>query len=137
MNKLKFLKNKGISFIDVIVGTSLMIIVFLGIFGSYQLLLKTINQNQIKVIATAVANQQIEMIKNLSYESVGLKGGFPDGTLEASTTTVRNSIKFTIERRVDYVVDPADGISSPDDSCPNDYKKVEIKVSCRERSEAK
>lgn len=129
MNKFKFRKNKGISFIDVIVGTSLMVIVFLGIFGSFQLLLKTLNQNQVKVIATAIANQQIEIIKNLSYESVGIKGGFPNGVLDYSTTTVRNNIKFTIERRVDYVVDPADGISSPEDSCPNDYKKAEIKIS--------
>lgn len=129
MNKIKFRKNKGISFIDVLVGTSLLTIVFLGIFGSYQLLLKIVNQNQIKIIATAVATQQIEIIKNLPYESVGLKGGFPEGDLEISTTTVRNSINFTIERRVDYVVDQADGINSPDDSCPNDYKKVEIRVS--------
>ncbi|MCX6760928.1 MAG: carboxypeptidase-like regulatory domain-containing protein [Candidatus Nealsonbacteria bacterium] len=129
MNKIKFRKNKGISLIDVLVGTSLLVVVFLGIFGSYELLLKTLNQNQIRIVATAVASQQIEMIKNLSYESVGIRGGFPEGDLEASTTTVRNNINFTIERRVDYVVDPADGISSPDDSCPNDYKKAEIKVS--------
>lgn len=128
MNKFKFKKNKGISLIDVIVGTSLMLIIFLGIFATYQLLLKTINQNEIRIIATAVANQQIEIIKNLPYESVGIKGGFPDGILEQSTTTVRNNMNFIIERRVDYVIDSADGISLPNDSCPNDYKKAEVKV---------
>jgi len=42
---------------------------------------------------------------------------------------VFNNIQYKIERRVDFVVDSADGIAFPDDDCPNDYKKAEIKVS--------
>jgi type II secretory pathway pseudopilin PulG len=129
MRKLKLQKNKGLSLVEVLVGTSLMLIVFMGIFGAYQLGLKTVGQSQRKVIATSVANQQIEMMKNLPYESVGVMGGFPDGVLEAATSTIRNGIAFTIEKRVDYVVDPTDGVSPPSDECPNDYKRAEIKVS--------
>lgn len=121
--------KKGFSLVEIMVGIALMLIVFLGIFGAYQLSLKVIGLAKNKIIATAIANAEIEKIRNLPYQSIGIGGSFPDGVLESSTTTIQNDIKFKIERRVDYMVDSADGIASPDDDCPNDYKKVEIKVS--------
>ncbi len=121
--------NKGFTFIDTIVGISLMLIVFLGIFGAFQLGLRVVGQSENIITATALANQQIEMVRNLPYESVGVKGGFPDGVLELVTTTKINNIEYAIEARVDFVVDSADGLAWPEDECPNDYKRVEIKVS--------
>ena len=96
---------KGFSFIDVLIGTALVLIVFLGIFAVYQLGLKVISQSERKIAAIAIANQQIERIRNLPYESIGVKGGFPDGFLEASTSTLQNNIQYTIENRADYAVD--------------------------------
>lgn len=120
---------KGFTLIEVLVGIFLILIIFLGIFGAYQLELKVVGLSKNKITATAIANQQIEMIRNLPYESVGVQNSFPSGILEAVTKTIRNNIEYTIETRVDYVVDSADGIAQPDDDCPNDYKRVEIKVS--------
>jgi hypothetical protein len=77
------------------------------------------------------------MVRNLPYELVGVKGGFPDGVLEAVTSTFQNNIEYTIETRVDYVVDPTDGIAAPEDNCPNDYKKVKVKFSGQVDSEVK
>lgn len=121
--------QNGFTLIDVLVGIALLLIVFMGLFGAFQLGLKVSGLVKNKVIAIAIVNQKLEQIRNLPYESVGNTGGFPDGVLEASTTTVRNNIEYTVETRVDYVVDLADGIASPDDDCPQDYKKAEIKVS--------
>ncbi len=121
--------SKGLTLIDVLVGVSLTLIIFLGIFGVFQLTLKVIGQSQDRVTATAIANAQIERIRNLPYEDVGVQGGFPDGVLFPSTTTISGGKEYTIETRVDFVVDPADGIASPDDECPNDYKRVKVKVS--------
>lgn len=126
---LKPKNNRGISLVEAIVGIALMLIVFLGIFGAYQLTFKIINQSKSRITATAIANKQVEMAKNLPYQSVGVQGRFPDGILDASTTTIRNNIQFTIENRVDYVVDTSDGVAYPEDECPNDYKRVEIAVS--------
>ena len=47
----------------------------------------------------------------------------------ASSIKQQNNNDYTIERRVDYVIDGSDGIAVPDDECPNDYKRAEIKVS--------
>ena len=121
--------SKGLTLIDVLVGVSLTLIIFLGIFGVFQLILKVIAQSQDRITATAIANAQIERIRNLPYEDVGVQGGFPDGVLFPSTTTISGGKEYTIETRVDFVVDPADGVASPEDECPNDYKKVKVKVS--------
>jgi len=125
------MKTKGFTFIDTLVGISLMLIVFLGIFGAYQLGIKVVGQSRNKITATAIANQKIEMIRNLPYGSVGVIGKFPAGVLKETTTTLINNIEYTIETRVDYVVDSADGIAAPEDDCPHDYKRVEVKVSWR------
>lgn len=121
--------QKSFTLIEILVGTSLLLIVFLGIFGLYQLGLKTISHSKNKIVATAIAEQEIEKIRNLDYDSVGVKDGFPNGTLEANSVVNRNNVQYLVERRVDYVIDSLDGIVSPDDDCPNDYKKAEIKIS--------
>ena len=121
--------KKGFSLIEVLVGVSLTLIVFLGIFGAYQLGLKAIIQSRNKIVATAIANGEIEKIRNLSYGSVGVVNSFPSGILLASSVKQQNNSNYTIERRVDYVIDVSDGIAVPDDECPNDYKRAEIKVS--------
>jgi hypothetical protein len=129
--KVYSLKSKVDSFtlIEVLVGVFLILIVFLGIFGAYQLGFKVIGLSKNKITATAILNGEIEKIRNLPYESVGVQGQFPDGVLEPVSTLTFNNIQYQIERRVDFAVDSADGIASPDDDCPNDYKKAEIKVS--------
>jgi hypothetical protein len=126
---LKFGRRKGFSLIDVIVGVSLLLIVFIGIFAAYQLGFQVVGQSKNRIIATAIANAEVEKIRNLPYQSIGVQGSFPDGILIAENEIVQNNVRFKIERRVDYVIDPADGIALPDDECPNDYKKAEVKVS--------
>lgn len=123
------MKKNGFTLINVLVGTFLMLIVFLGIFAAYQLGLRVVGQSKNKITATALANRELEKIRNLPYESIGVIGGFPEGILETTKVFTINNIDYTIETRVDYIVDSADGIASPDDECPNDYKKAEVKIS--------
>jgi len=127
--------KRGFTFIDVLVGISLMLIVFLGIFGAYQLGLKVVGVSKNKITATQIANGEIEKIRNLPYEKVGIiGGGLPtaSGILEASTSTTVNEIEYKIERKIVYISDPTDGTGS-DDSCNLDYKRVEIEVSWQGR----
>ena len=121
--------QKSFTLIEVIIGVSLILIVFSGIFIAFQLGLEVVGQSRNKITATAIANQQIELIRNLPYELVGVRGGHPDGVLEPITIVVLNNIEFTIETRVDFVIDGVDGIVYPQDPCPNDYKKVGIRIS--------
>lgn len=122
-------KQKAFTLIEVLLGTFLVLIIFLGIFVAYQLGLKVVGQSRYRITATAIANGELEQIRNLSYDIIGVIGGFPDGILEASKIKNVNGIDYTVDTRIDYIVDAADGISSPNDDCPNDYKKIEVKVS--------
>jgi type II secretory pathway pseudopilin PulG len=122
---------KSFTLIEVLVGTFLILVVFLGIFGAFQLGLKVVSQSKAKIIATALALSQIETIRNLPYSSVGTKdASLPRavGILDSSTTTVKNNIEFTIETQVEYILDETDGTIGTD-TCYLDYKKAEVKVS--------
>jgi hypothetical protein len=121
--------NKSFTLVDVLIGTFLILVVFLGIFGAYRLAVKVVGRSKNKITATYIANGIIEKVRNLPYESVGIISGFPDGVLEDVSTITFNNIEYMVETRVDFVVDDADGVVPPDDDCPNDYKKVEVKVS--------
>ena len=123
--------KKGFTFIDVIVGTALVLVVFLGIFAAYQLGLKVVGLNERKITATAIAASQIEKIRNLPYLDVGIKDAqlpYASGVLDSATTTLLNGIEYKIERNIKFVVDPADGTGA-NDSCNWDYKRAEVKVS--------
>ncbi len=122
-------KRNGFTVVDVLIGVFLALIIFLGVFAAFRLGIKVVSQSRNKIAAVAIANHWIEMTRNLPYEDVGVEGGFPEGVLESSTTTVSNGTEFTVTIGVDYVVDSSDGIAEPEDSCPNDYKKVEVNVS--------
>jgi len=122
-------KKDSFTLIEVIIGTAIFLIVFLGIFGVIQGGFKIINQSKNRITATAIANQQLEMVRNLPYESIGTIGGYPEGVLESAANILRDNISYTVGARVDFVVDSADGIALPQDECPNDYKRIQIDVS--------
>ena len=79
---MKIMKNRGFTFIDILVGSALALIIFVGVYGAYQLGLKVISQSKSQITAVAIASGELEQIKNLAYNVVGIIGGFPDGTLE-------------------------------------------------------
>jgi prepilin-type N-terminal cleavage/methylation domain-containing protein len=120
--------RKGFTLTEVIVAIALTLIVFLGIFGAYQLGLKVIGLSERKITATQIAQGEIEKIRNMPYLDVGTIGAQPpyaSGTLEASTLTILNGVEYKIERKIILISDPSDG----DEECLVDYKRVEIKVS--------
>ena len=123
--------KKGFTLIEVLVGTFLVLVIFSGIVGAYQLGIKTLNLSKNRVTAAAIAAGQIEKIRNLPYESTGTIGAslpYAQGILNSSTTTIRNGVEFTIETQVKYISDDADGGQGIDD-CNLDYKRAGVKVS--------
>jgi len=123
--------KRGFTFIDVMVGTALVLVIFLGIFNAYQLGMKVVGQSKNKITATALANEQIEKIRNLPYESVGIIDGqlpVAVGVLASSTNIFLNNVEYFIKRNIEYISDEADGIGD-EDECDLDYKRAEIEVS--------
>jgi len=121
-------KKNGFTFIDILVGTALLLIVFMGILGAYQLGIKVVSQSKARITATALANQKIEMVRNLSYQDVGTIGGIPAGKINETEIITRNNIEYTVKTTVVYIDDSLDG-TIPADTKPKDYKRAKVKVS--------
>lgn len=125
------MKNKSFSLIDVLVGVSLALIVFLGLFAVYQLGLNVVGKSKAQTDAVALSNQQFEKIRNLSYEKVGTIGAalpYAQGVLEPTTRITRNNIEYRVDISVKYISDEADGLGE-NDECDLDYKRAEVKIS--------
>ena len=121
----------GFTLIEVLIAISLIVIVFVGITAAYRLALRVVGMSKNKITATAIANSQIETIRNLPYASVGVRNAvLPDvlGNLDPVTTKTINNATYTITTSVKYVVDPTDGTGGSD-QCNWDYKRADITVS--------
>jgi prepilin-type N-terminal cleavage/methylation domain-containing protein len=134
VRKIKSLEGRGFTLVEVIVGIALMAIVFSGIFGAYRLSLKVVNLSKNKITATAIANEQIEIIRNLPYSSVGTAGAvlpLASGTLVPTFAKSLDGINFTVSIKVQFIIDPADGTGSGD-TCNWDYKNASVIVSWKD-----
>lgn len=133
------MRTKGFTFIDILVGTGLVLIIFLGIFGAYQLSLQVIRQAKIRITATSLANEKIEILRNLSYKNLGTNPHSidePAGDIPQTVSIVQNNISYDVETKIIYINDCFDGPQESDcptspetDTCPRDYKRAVVKVS--------
>lgn len=121
-------ENKGFTLIEaltVLFIFSLITTTFYSVFslgGSYIL------ESKNRLGAVSLANEKMEIIRNLEYEDVGVSGGIPSGDILATETLVRGSKEYEVKTSVRYIDDPFDG-SGNDDPVKEDYKEAKISVS--------
>ncbi len=120
------MKN-GFTLIETLIGIAILAIVMLGIYGIFQGSLRMVNNSRARLTAQMLVNQKLEEARNIPYNKIGTVGGIPSGTITEETEITRNGINFTVKTTVVYIDDPFDGIS-PDDTLPNDYKRVKVKA---------
>ncbi len=124
-------RNSGLTLIESLIGIALLLIVFISIFVLIQLGIKLTSQSKARISATTLANQKLELARNLPYNEVGTVGGIPAGSIVESEIIVRNNIAYTVKTTVVYVDDPFDN-TFPDDPLAWDYKTIRVKVSWSE-----
>lgn len=118
------------SFMDVIVGTALVLVIFTALVGLLRTSLQVASLAKTRSIATAIAESQMEYVRSLSYDQVGTVGGIPSGPVAQNATTTMNGIGFPVRTFIEYVDDPADGVGSSDtNGITTDYKRVKVSVS--------
>jgi len=122
--------NLGFSLVDVIVASALFLIVFLGIAGAFKAILELTFYNKTKLSALAIVNEEMELIRNMSYDSIGTLNGIPAGNIPQLETVPLNGFDYTRRVLVQYVDAPEDGIGTADvNGIVADYKKVKVEVS--------
>ncbi len=126
-------RNRGFGFIEVLVGTAVFAVVSVALYQSYTGLLVLVNHSRVKTIASALANEQFEIIRNLPYADVGIVNGVPAGKLPRFQTLTRSGISFqstTTIRNVDNPFDGEIGSTTAPDLSPADYRFVAIEIGC-------
>lgn len=130
--KGKISKKFGFTLMETLIGVSVLVVVSMSVYQAFGLLTKTARISRNRVMAAAVANEQIEILRNLPYASVGTVGGLPSGLIVPERTIEKEGEKFTVLTTVRNIDDAFDGTlgGSPNDISPADYKKAEVSVTC-------
>ncbi len=126
------LNNKAFSLPEVLVAILVFSAFALGVFGGLNLIVKIVYQAKIKIIETGLLNEDLEEIKTLAYEDVGINGGLPAGILDREEVFNYHGLNFKIVRTIRNIDDPYDGLigGEPNDNSPADYKLVQIDIYC-------
>lgn len=124
--------KKGFTLLESVIAIAIFVLFLMGVYGGIQLVFQIVYQSRIRIIETALLNEQVELVRNLSFHDVGIVNGSPAGVLERTVTSTRNGIDFTITRTIRNIDDPYDGVigGTPNDTAPADYKLVQIEVMC-------
>lgn len=124
----KYQKNTaGVSLVEVVVVTGIMLVIFSGLFASFDYSLKLIAQSRAKLSAVSLANDRMEYFRSLPYDSVGTVSGIPSGLIPQNSTTTLNGIEFQERVLVEYVDDDADGEGVSDtNAILSDYKRIRL-----------
>ncbi len=124
--------QRGLTLIEAVVATALFVGIAVGLFSTFQKVFQTVRHAQGKVNATLLANEQFEIVRNLSYSRVGTVGGVPSGLIPPVQTLTRGGMTFIATTTVRNIDHPFDGTAggAPNDLSPADSKLVEVEVLC-------
>ena len=132
INYFKVYKHKGFTLVETLVATAIFLVVAVGIYAGFVNILKIMNVIRTKEIMTNIANEQFEIIRNLSYQNVGTVSGIPAGILPGQVDVTKDNKTFNVDYIVRNVDDPFDGTfdGTPKDLSPADMKIVEVVITC-------
>ena len=136
MSYRTFLKNerksRAFTLVETLVGVAVFAVIAVASYQAYVSLFALINQNQYKILGLNLANEQFEIIRNLTYSDVGIQGGLPNGKIPHEQTLVRSGVTFDVTTTIRNVDLPFDGTigGSPNDLSPADNKLVELEINC-------
>jgi hypothetical protein len=122
--------SRGFSFLDVLVGTALMLLVFVSLVGVLRTSIAVITESKARIGALALVQEQLEYMHSLSYEHVGTISGLPLGSVPQEEDVVLNGITYQRRTLVLYVDSDKDGVGVSDgNGITTDYKVVKVEVS--------
>lgn len=125
-------EQRGLTLVEVLVGTAIFLTVAVAAYGSFAGLFKIVNLAQYQELAINVANEQMEIIRNMPYQDVGVVGSLLNGNVPHIQTITRGGVQFNVEAIIRGIDLPADGVAggTPNDTNPLDNKLVSLTVSC-------
>ncbi|OGG95715.1 hypothetical protein A2V95_03490 [Candidatus Kuenenbacteria bacterium RBG_16_41_7] len=125
------LGKNGFSLIEILFVIVILAVSSMTLYSLLNMSLKMLWENKARVGATELANEKLEIARNLPYNSVGTIGGVVAGTVPENETVARNGIDYNVYTNIVYIDDEFDGTwaSQPADILGNDYKRILVRVS--------
>ncbi len=125
-------QNKGLTLIEIVLTIALISMIMTFIFSVYFNLNNTLLRGRIYLQILSTLQDEIEKIKVMRYENIGISGGWPTGSLPSEKTIEKSGLQIKVKYFVRNIDDPRDGTvtSTPRDSAPADYKLVELEGIC-------
>jgi len=114
--------------ISVLISISIFLILAHAIFTLISSSFEFVSFNKARITARHLAEEKMEIIRNLPYDDVGTLGGIPSGIILQDEDTDRNGLSFKVRTSIIYVDDPFDQ-QVPYDLLPTDYKRARVEVS--------
>src|SRR5476649_2277155 len=138
---MKHRSDGGFTLVELVFGAVIMALMVGSIGQLYVSNLSTVVLGKSRAIGVALANEKIEALRDLPYDSVSTQNGtiYPPGNVLDDETVLKDSYKFSVHTDINYVDDPYDGYAScpcasgpaagkPKDLYPYDYKKAQVTV---------
>ena len=130
----KIIKNqRGSSLIEVLVSVAVVSFLTITIYMTLTSAVANMGESKQRVGAIAIANEKMEIIRNLNYEEVGVINGIISGPMLASEVVTRNGFDYNVYIDIRYIDDPLDGTDS-DDLINTDYKLVQVTAEWKHQS---
>lgn len=117
--------SRGQMLLSVLIATGVFAILASAIFTLVAASFDFINFNRSRIAARYIAQERIETIRNLPYDSIGTDGGVPSGNLPQEENVKANGLNYLVKTSIVYIDDPFNG-GPPNNT---DYKRARIEVS--------
>ena len=124
----KYKSKSGLAYIDILIAVGILMILSGALFALVTSSLEMTSFTRARITARHLAQEKIELIRNLPYAEVGTIGGVPTGPLLQNESVFRNGLNYTVDISIVFVDDPFDQLA-PSDLLPTDYKRVRVDVS--------
>jgi prepilin-type N-terminal cleavage/methylation domain-containing protein len=128
----KISKKSGFTLAELLVGVAVFTVLIIGVYNAYKAVFDVVSVSRYKISAIDLANEKLEIARNLPYASVGVSGSIPSGVLAHTESISRDGQTFDITTTVRNIDDPFDGTlgGTPNDTSPADSKLIEIQIDC-------
>ncbi len=139
INNSSLVVRRGATMVDILVAVAVLAVIATALAQTITLALSQMMDARSRLTAINLANEQMEMLRNLPYDRVAVEGGVPSGTIDPDRTVTLRSRVYRILTDVRYVDDPLDGTIDSDvpDVIPTDYKQATVVVTWGDASPAR
>lgn len=129
MKSSQSINKKGFLLIEALTVLFIFSLITVTFYSVLSVGIRYIQDSKNRLGALAIANEKIEIIRNLKYDDIGTDGGAIEGSIPQDEDVSENASHYNVHIDVVYVDDPFDGIAFADTVWFEDYKKVTVTVS--------